>query len=30
MDDVGHYLQMTRPSEFNALLIEAVAGIVSR
>ncbi len=29
MDDVGHYLQMTRPDEFNALLIEAVAGIVS-
>ena len=29
MDDVGHYLHMTRPDEFNALLIEAVADIVS-
>ncbi len=28
--DVGHYLQMTRPDEFNGLLIEAIAGIVGR
>lgn len=28
MEDVGHYLQMTRPNEFNALLIEAIAEIV--
>jgi sigma-B regulation protein RsbQ len=28
MEDVGHYLQMTRPDEFNELLVETIAGIV--
>jgi pimeloyl-ACP methyl ester carboxylesterase len=28
MDDVGHYLQMTRPDEFNPLLLEAIEGIL--
>jgi len=27
--DVGHYLQMTRPGEFNPLLLDAVAEILS-
>jgi len=28
MEDVGHYLQMTRPDEFNDLMVETIAGIV--
>ena len=30
MEDVGHYLQMTRPDEFNRLMVETIAGIVGR
>lgn len=28
MDDVGHYLQMTRPDEFNPLLLEAIEDVL--
>jgi pimeloyl-ACP methyl ester carboxylesterase len=28
MDDVGHYLHMTRPDAFNPLLLEAIADIL--
>ena len=28
IEDVGHYLQMTRPDEFNRLMVEAIAEIV--
>ena len=28
MDDVGHYLHMTRPDEFNPLLLEAIENIL--
>jgi pimeloyl-ACP methyl ester carboxylesterase len=28
MEDVGHYLQMTRPERFNPLLLEAIAGLL--
>lgn len=28
MDNVGHYLQMTRPEEFNPLLLEAIEAIL--
>jgi pimeloyl-ACP methyl ester carboxylesterase len=28
IDDVGHYLQMTRPEAFNPLLLEAIADIL--
>ncbi len=28
MDDVGHYLQMTRPAEFNPLLLNAIEDIL--
>ncbi len=30
MDDVGHYLQMTRPDEFNPLLLEAIEDVLRR
>jgi sigma-B regulation protein RsbQ len=28
MEDVGHYLQMTRPDEFNPLLLEAIEDVL--
>ncbi|HEX7718540.1 MAG TPA: alpha/beta hydrolase [Woeseiaceae bacterium] len=28
VDDVGHYLQMTRPDEFNPLLLEAIEDVL--
>ena len=30
MDDVGHYLHMTRPNAFNELMLEAISAIVGR
>jgi pimeloyl-ACP methyl ester carboxylesterase len=30
IDDVGHYLQMTRPEAFNPLLLEAIADILQK
>jgi sigma-B regulation protein RsbQ len=30
MEGVGHYPHMTRPEEFNKLLLEAIAGLVGR
>ncbi len=29
VDGVGHYLHMTRPAEFNPLLLDAIAGILA-
>ena len=29
MEDVGHYLHMTRPDEFNALLVQTLDRILN-